>query len=444
MLSGILDVFVVGVLILLNGIFAMSELAVIASRKVRLQQRAEEGDRRAEAALGLAGNPQRFLSTIQIGITLVGVLSGAFGGASLARDLAQPLSSVPYIGEYSESISLAIVVGFITYLSLLSELVPKRLALSKPEDIASSVAAPMKALSRVAAPAIYILSVSTEFLLRFVRFRPAQEPSVTEEEIRVLLGQATLAGVFQEAEQQMVERVFRFGDRRVGVMMTPRNKVEWLDLGDPPEKIRRKIARSFFSRFPIAQGRFGNILGLVHVRDIAARLLSGKPLDLKACMHRPLYVPESMHALNVLELFRKSGQQMALVVDEYGTIEGIVTLSDILEAIVGDIPSAESPENPRIFQRDDASWLVDGMLPVDELKDQFHIRKLPGERAGRFQTVSGFAMAHLKRIPVEGDRFECCGYRFEVVDMDGHRVDKVIIEKMDPPSDAEPPENEAN
>lgn len=435
MVLGILDVFVVCLLIFINGLFAMSEMALVSARKPRLQQRAEDGDSRAGAALDLAENPKRFLATVQIGITLVGVLSGAFGGASLAKRLSSLLASIPYIGQYSESISLALVVGLITYFSLLAELVPKRVALSSPENIASAVARPMKALSRVAYPFIQLLSSSSDAVLKLVRFRPAKEQPVTEEEIRLMIAQATIAGVFLEAEQEMVERVFRLGDRRVGMIMTPRNRIEWLDVNDPPEKTKRKIARSIFSRFPVCQGRLANILGVVHVRDLAVRGLAGKTLDLKVSMHRPLYVHENTHALKVLELFRESGLQMALVVDEYGTIEGVITLSDILESIVGDIPSAEAFEEPSILKREDGSWLVDGMLPIDELKAHFHIRKLPGERTGRFQTLSGFVMSYLKRIPVSGDHFECCGYRFEVVDMDRHRVDKVLIQEMEKPID---------
>ncbi|MFZ2446723.1 MAG: hemolysin family protein [Syntrophobacteraceae bacterium] len=434
MFFGILDVLIVLLLITVNGVFAMSELAVVSSRKLRLQQRAEEGDAKARAALELARNPQRFLATIQVGITLVGVLSGAFGGVSLAARLAVPLASVPYLAEHNETIALAIVVGLITYFSLLlGELVPKRLALAWPETIARAVAGPMETLSRIASPVIYLLSVTTEFVLRITGFRPGKESPVTEHEIRALIGQATVAGVFHEAEKEMVERVFRLGDRRVGVMMTPRKKIVWLDINDAPEKTRRKIAKSRMSRFPVASGRIGNMVGTVHVRDLAAQCLTGRPFDLGAALHKPLYVHESMHALKVLELFRESGREMALVVDEYGTIEGIVTLSDIMEAIVGDILSADKPEEPRIVQREDGSWLVDGMLPVDELKAHFHIRGLPGEDDGGFQTLGGFMMTSLKRVPATGDRFECCGYRFEVVDMDGRRVDKVLIQKTGEP-----------
>ncbi len=436
MFWGILYIVIVLLLILTNGFLAMSELAVISSSKARLQKRAEEGNSNASAALDLAGNPHRFLATIQIGITLIGVLSGAFGGASLAGRLAKPLSSVRYIGNYSDSIALALVVGVITYLSLLAELIPKRIAVYTPEGIASAVAKPMAKLSVIASPIINVLSVSTDFALRIFGFGQAKRAPITEEEIRILIGQATLAGVFHEAEQDMVERVFRLGDRRVGVMMTPRNKVVWLDLNEPLDKTRRKIAKSPFSRFPVGH-KAGNIQGIVHVRDIAMRCLGGKPLDLRASMHKPIFVHESAHALKVLESFRRSGLQMALVIDEYGTIEGIITLTDILEAIVGDIASEEAPEEPLIIQQQKDTWLVEGMLPVDELKAFFHLRKLPGEHSGRFQTLGGFAMANLRRVPSAGDLFKCCGYSFEVVDMEGRRVRRMLIKKIGEPPDSE-------
>jgi putative hemolysin len=429
MLWGILDVIIVLLLILTNGLFAMSELAVVSSNKTRLQRHSEEGSSGARVALDLAENPHHFLATVQIGITLIGVLSGAFGGASIAGHVAATLSSIPYIGRYSDSIALALVVGLITYFSLLAELIPKRIALSTPERIASAVAKPMARLSAVTSPIIRVLSLSTDIVLRLFRFKPTTEAPVTEEEIRMLIGQATVAGVFEEAEQDMVERVFRLGDRRVGVMMTPRNKVVWLDISESPDKTRRKIASSPYTWFPVGQ-KGGSIRGVVHVRDIAANCLSGKPLDLRASMHKPLFVHESTHALKVLESFRQSGQQMAVVVDEYGTIEGIITLTDILEAIVGDIASKEVPAEPPIVQRQADTWLVAGMLPVDELKAFFHIRKLPGERQRRFHTLGGFAMSHLKRVPAAGDTFECCGYGFEVVEMEGRRVRKVLIRKI--------------
>ena len=425
----ILYIVILLLLIVLNGFLAMSELAVMSSNKTRLQRRAEEGNSNAAAALVLARNPHRFLATVQIGITLIGVLSGAFGGAGLAGGLAKRLARVPRLAPYSEPIALALVVGAITYLSLLAELIPKRIAVYAPETIASAVAKTMAKISRFASPVIHVLSVSTDHALKLLGFAQIKQAPVTEEEIRILIDQAAAAGVLEEVEQDMVERVFRLGDRGVGVMMTPRNELVWLDINEAPEKTRRKIARYPYSRFPVGQ-RAGNVQGVVHVRDLAVRCLAGKPLDLRASMHKPIFVHEGANALKVLERFRQSGLQMAVVVDEYGTIEGIVTLTDILESVVGDIATPEFPEEPQIVPKEHNAWLVGGMLPVDELMAFFSIRKLPGAQAGLFRTLGGFMMTHLRRVPSAGDFFECCGYRFEVVDMEGQRVRKVLIKKL--------------
>ena len=418
--------------ILLNGFLAMSELAVLYSNKTRLQKRAEEDNANAAVALDLARNPHRFLATVQIGITLIGVLSGAFGGASLAGGLAEKLAKIPYIGSYSQSLSMALVVGAITYFSLLAELIPKRIAVYAPEVIASAIAKPMAKLSRLASPVIHLLSVSTDYALRLLPLGQMKQAPVSEEEIRILIDQATAAGVLEEAEQDMVERVFRLGDRRVGVMMTPRNEIVWLDINESPEKIIRKIARYPYSRFPVGQ-KAGNIQGVVHVRDLAVRCLAGKPFDLRASMQKPIFVHEGAYALKVLESFRQSGFQLAVVVDEYGTIEGIVTLTDILEAVVGDIASAELPEEPYIVPREQNAWLMEGMLPIDELMAFLNIPKLPGAHGGLFRTLGGFVMTSLRRVPAVGDFFECCGYGFEVVDMEGRRVRRVLIKKIEGP-----------
>ena len=289
-------------------------------------------------------------------------------------------------------------------------------------------------LSTIASPAVRLLSASTDLILRVIGMRPSNEPPITEEEIKLLIGQGTLAGVFEEAEQEMLERVFRLGDRRVGVLMTPRKRVTWLDINDPPEKNRRIIARSTHSRFPVCQGKLSNTLGIVHVRDLLVRSLAGRPLDLRTAMKQPLFVLETTHLVGLLEMFKESGTHMAMIIDEYGTVEGLVTLTNIMEAIVGDLPSVDEREEPKVVQREDGSWLVDGLLPVDELKKMFRIKALPEDETGHYQTLGGFAMTYLKRIPSTGDRFECCGLRFEILDMDGHRVDKVLIEQVDQPT----------
>jgi putative hemolysin len=431
------EMLFVFLLILANGLFAMAEIAIVASRKVRLQQRANEGDLRARAALELAETPNRFLSTVQIGITLIGILAGAYGGATIAHELAAQLERISFLAPYSHAISLGVVVLGIAYLSLiLGELVPKRLALSNPERIACAVATPMRLLAVLAFPAVRLLSLSTEVVLRLLGVQPTAESPVTEEEIKVLIEQGTQAGVFEAAEQDMVERVFRLGDRHVGVLMTPRTEIVWLDVEDSSEEIQHRITSTVHSRFLVAQGALDQVLGIVHAKDLLARSLEGQPFDLKACLRQPLFVPESMRALKVLELFKQSGTHLALVVDEYGGIEGLVTLNDILEAIVGDLPSIDEPAEPPVVQREDGSWLLDGMLPVDEIKELFQLAQLPGEEAGTYQTLGGMVMSHLGRIPSAADHFEWAGLRFEVMDMDGHRVDKVLVAPVEtPPSE---------
>jgi putative hemolysin len=426
--SVMLEGLVVVLLIFVNGIFALSEIAVVSARKTRLQQWADEGNARARAALELANNPNQFLATIQIGITLVGILAGAFGGATIATELAVILSDITWLAPYGHPLSLTLVVLVITYLSLIvGELVPKRLALNNPERMAMAIAAPMQGLSRVAYPAVHLLGLSTEFLLRALGMKPSAEPPVTEEEIRALIEQGTQAGMFEEAEQEMVERVFRLGDRRVSAVMTPRTEIVWLDREASALEIRRTITESAHSRFLVADGSLDNVLGVVHAKDLLAHILGEQVVNLEATLQQPLYVPESMRALKVLELFKQSGTHIALVIDEYGGIQGLVTPSDILEAIVGDLPEAGEQVEPLAVQRPDGSWLLDGMLPVDEFKDLFDLGELPGEDQGIYQTLAGFVIMQLGRIPAATDYFIWEGLKIEVVDMDGNRVDKVLV-----------------
>jgi len=415
-------------LLIANGVFAMSEIAIVSARKARLQQWANEGNTKARAALDLANAPNQFLATIQIGITLVGILAGAFGSATLAKELAVVLNDLPLLAPYSQAISFGVVVISITYLSLIvGELVPKRLALNSPERIASAIASPMRGLSHLAYPAVRLLSISTDAVLRLLGIQPTAEPPVTEEEIRVLIDQGTRAGMFEAAEQAMVGRVFRLGDRRVSAVMTPRTEIVWLDRNASPEEIRRTIAESVHSRFVVAQGSLDNVLGVVHAKDLLARSLGTQAIDLFVSLQQPLFVPESMQALALLELFKQSGTHIALVMDEYGGIQGLVTPSDILEAIVGDLPLPGEQAEPQVVQREDGSWLLDGMVSVDEFKELLHLSDLPGEDQGLYKTLAGFVMMQLGRIPQAAHSFEWEGLRFEVMDMDGNRVDKVLV-----------------
>jgi putative hemolysin len=422
------EVFVITLLILANGVFAMAEIAVVSARKARLQEWAEAGNARARTAFELAQDPSDFLSTVQIGITLVGILAGAFGGARLAEPLAEALHPVPGVGAYSEELSLALVVVGIAYLSLIvGELVPKQLALTNPERIAAAVAGPMRLLSRLASPAVRLLSLSTAAVLRLLRVRPVAEPPVTEVEIRLLMQQGAQAGVFEEAEHEMVQSVFRLGDRRIGALMTPRTDIVWLDLNDPPEELRRRVLETVHSWLPVCRGDLDQLVGVARAKDLVVPLLSAQLGELEALVQQPVLVPESLPALRALDMFRQAGIHIALVVDEYGGIQGLVTPIDLLEALVGEMPDAGTSAEPDVVRREDGSWLVDGMLPSDELKALLQLRSLPGEETGVYQTLSGFVMQQLGRIPATGDHFAWGGFRFEVVDMDGHRVDKILV-----------------
>lgn len=419
---------VILLLVITNGIFAMAEIAVVSARKTRLQQWSKEGDPRARTALQLANEPNRFLSTVQIGITLVGVLAGAFGGATIAEKLDVWLGQMPLLAAYSKAIGVGVVVLGITYLSLvIGELVPKRLALSHPEGIAAAVARPMQALSVLTSPLVRLLSLSTDTVLWVLRIQPSQESPVTEEEISLLLDKGIQAGVFEEEEQEMVKGVFSLGDRRVSTLMTPRSEITWLDIQDSAEEIQHKLREDAHSRFPVGEGALDNVLGVVWTKDLLSRSLAGQPMDLRAALRQPVFVPENARALNLLESFKHSGTHIALVVNEYGGIEGLATVNDVLEAIVGDIPSVFEPTEPQAIQRKDGSWLMDGMLPIHEFKELLGIRQLPDEDKVSYETVSGFVMAHLGSIPSAGDRFNWVGLQFEVMDMDGHRVDKVLV-----------------
>ncbi|MEH2265402.1 hemolysin family protein [Nostoc sp.] len=423
-----LEILIILVLIIANGVFSMSEMAIVSARKVRLQQLANQGDAKARVALKLAESPNHFLSTVQVGISLIGILTGAFGGATIASRLAVYVKLVPLLAPYSEPLSFGIVVLLITYFSLIvGELVPKRLALNNPERIASIVAIPMQALAAIGSPVVFLLSASTDLILRVLGITASTEPQVTEEEIKILIEQGTEAGTFEEAEQDMVERVFRLGDRPVSYLMTPRPDIVWLDLDDSPEENRQKMVDSAYSRYPVCQAGLDNVLGVIPVTDLLARSFRGEPLDLTVGLRQPVFVPESTRGLKVLELFKQTITHMALVVDEYGVIQGLVTLNDIMSEIVGDVPSTDGQDQPQAVQREDGSWLLDGMLPVEEFLELFGMEQWESEERGSYQTLGGFVITHLGRIPAAADHFEWQSMRIEVMDMDGNRVDKVLV-----------------
>lgn len=418
-------------LIIANGFLAMAEIAIVSARKVRLQQRAEEGDAKAKIALELANSPSRFLSTIQIGITLVGILAGAFGGVTIAEQLAPKLNRIAWIAPHGGAVSLSIVVLGITYLSLIiGELVPKQIALHHAERISAAVAPSMRTLSWLAAPLVKLLSLSTQLVLRAFGVRPSEEATVTEEEIKLMIEQGTQEGVFEPGEQEIVERVFRLGDRTANSLMTPRPDVVWLDVSEPPEEIQKKITADTHTHYPVAEGQIDRIIGLVNSKDLLSQNLSCQPIDLRSVLRPALFIPESMSALDVLERLKKKRTHVAFVIDEHGGFQGLVTTSDVLEAIVGDIPLPDDAEEADIIQREDGSWLVDGKVQADELKELLQMNELPFEDEHLYQTLGGLVMAFLGRIPKSGDHFDWIGFRFEVMDMDGHRVDKVLIKPL--------------
>lgn len=426
-----LEILVIFLLLLLNGVFAMSELAVISARKVRLQQKSEDGNKSARAALALAESPNRFLSTVQIGITLVGIMAGALGGAALAGPLADLLARVSWLEPYSGGIAFAIVVLVTAYFTLvIGELIPKRLALNNPEKIAMKVARPMQFLSRITSPIVSLLSASTDLGLRLLGITPGTEPPVTEEEIKVLMEQGTLVGVFEAAEQDMIESVFRLSDRYIDAIMTPRTEIEWLDMEESHDKILTDILNSNHSRFPAAAGSLDNVQGVLRAKDFFESLHIGKPFEIQDLLQPPLFVPDSMSALKVLEMIKEAGVHEALVLDEYGGLLGMVTLYDVLKAIVGDIPGPGDDMEPQAVKRDDGSWLLDGLLDIDDLKEILDTDDLPDEDRIGYQTLGGFVMSQLGSIPTSGSSFIWNGMRYEILDMDGRRVDKVLVSKI--------------
>lgn len=420
------DLLVVLLLILLNAFFAMSEMAVVSSRRSRLHHMAEQGRRGARAALELIDDPSRFLSAVQVGITLIGVVAGAFSGATIGERLADTLRSVDIIAPYADAIGIGTVVVAITYLSLIvGELVPKRIALSGPERLAVRVAPVMRAVAEFGTPVVWLLGVSTDAVLRLLGVRQAAAHKVSHEEIRTLVAEGMKSGVLEAVEKDMIERVLRLAARDVRAIMTPRPDVVFLSTADDVETLRRKMNESGFSRYPVSRDGIDDVVGVVQTKDLLHRSLGGHPPDLQECVSDPLVVHEGMAVLRLLEMFKQTPLHMALVVDEYGGLEGIVTLTDIMEAVAGDIPDVSRDEEPMSVRRADGSWLLDGMMPIDEVEHVTGLKGMLGEHD--FATLAGFVLAHLKHVPAIGDTFDWQGARFEVVDMDGRRVDRVLL-----------------
>ena len=429
------ELFILAFLLAANGLFAMAEIAVVSARKARLRQMADEGDEGAQAALELGAEPTRFLSSVQVGITLSGILAGAFGGAMLTEQMALWLIQFPAVAPWAEYIAFTVVVGGITFFSIiLGELVPKRIALSNPERMARLVAGPMKFMARVVSPVISVLSATTDLALKPFGLNRPHETPVSEEEVNILIEQGMRAGVFHRAEKEMVEGALGLAHLPVTAIMTPRPKIVFLNIDDPEETNWRKIVASGHSHFPVYQDNRDQVLGMVSVKALWAHSAISIPTSLKNLLTPPLVVPEGMNGIQLLETFKKSGKHIALVADEFGSIQGMTSLIDVLEAIVGDLPAEDRRRQPEAKQREDGSWLMDATLAVGELKALLRLDELPQEEAADYQTLGGLMMTQFGRIPAASDYFEWAGWRFEVVDMDRHRVDKVLVARVPPPA----------
>ncbi len=426
--SILLELTIILALLLANGVFAMAEIAIVSARKNRLRSLAEAGDPSARRALELAGSPNTFLATVQIGITLVGVLAAAFSGAAMADKLAVPLTKIGWLVPYAEEAAFGIVVVVLTYFTLvIGELVPKRIGLGNPEGVARALAGPMHLLSRLGAPLVSLLGTSTDALLALFRIKPEPEVKVTEDDVRLLVREGMRVGVFHSHEPAMVESVMAFDRRPVRDIMTPRAKIIWINAADSHETIWHRIVVSAHSTFPVYEGRRDNVLGLVTVKAIYANLAAGIPVNVRDLVTPALFVPETQTVSNLLEKFRTSGRHIALTTDEFGTVTGLISLHNLMEAIVGDIPSPEDRLKPKAVRRPDGSWLVDGLLGAEVFAATVTDFPLHPPAQRDYQTFGGFVVKHLGHVPAEGETFRAHGYLVEVIDMDGLRVDKVLL-----------------
>jgi putative hemolysin len=429
------DIWLLLLLIFLNGIFAMSEIAIVSSRRARLVQMAETNSG-ARRAIALVSEPTRFLSSVQVGITSVGILSGAIG-ATIARGIRPSLEQVPSLAPYAETLSLAVMVIALTYVSLiLGELVPKRVALAHPEAIASVIARPMQIVAAAGRPLVRLLSLSTDGILRLLRVRQSEQPAVTVEEIKVILAQGTAEGVFEATEHEMMTNVLNLDDRHVTTVLTPRSEVVFLDLRDSTDVNREKLRQNAHNVLPLCDGDLDHVLGFVRSTRVVEQLLDDRALDLAALAEPALFVPETMTLMKLLEQFKRTHLPVALVVDEFGGMEGLVSLTDVIGSIVGDLPS-EPGEEPSVVRREDGSWLLDGSLDLDTVARALDAQSLlDDEDRQHYHTLGGLAMLALGRVPRTGDVFERGEYRFEVVDMDGNRVDRVLASRTPAASSA--------
>jgi putative hemolysin len=430
-----MDILIILALILVNGLFAMSEIAVVSSKRIRLQKLAENGSRGAKAALELSDSPSRFLSTIQVGITLIGIFNGAFGEASLVAQLSPKLAGLPLVGEYPREVALAIVVVGITFSSLiLGELLPKRIAMQYPETVASLIAAPMQALSRLMGPFVRILTFTTEALLRLLGLHHTKSNAVTEEEITGMLQEGTAAGLFEKTEHEIVSRALRLDDLPVASLMTPRMDINFIDIDEVLEVTLKQIATSHYSRFPVCKGDLSNVIGVIHAGHLFDQAVENNSLqrvDIASVLTQPLFVPESISAMQLLETLKQHRAELALVINEYGEIEGMVTLRDVLGALVGDVVAIDNNLEIDAVRREDGSWLIDGGVSFDRFREVLQTDvKFPGEPTSAYHTLAGFVLTQLGHIPKASEYFIWESWRIEVVDMDRNRIDRLLVSEL--------------
>ncbi len=434
------DLLLLVALTLLNGLFAMSEIALISSKKVRLQSLADKGSAGAGRALELSRNPSRFLSTIQVGITSIGILSGAIGENVLSAPLSREIAAIPFLQHYAHAIALTVTVALLTYFSVvIGELVPKSLALHAPEKLASFMAGPLGWVSFVTRPLVWLLSKSSEWLLDFLGVKKSDEPPVSDSEIRALMIQGKEAGVFHESEEEFVSNVLRLDQQAIGEIMTPRHDMSVIDLNGSIEGVRKRIAESAHTRLVVCRGGLQHVLGILRKGDLLKKAVNGTAVvigDIEKVLQQPLYVPETISTIQLMENFRRTDNSFALIVDEYGDLQGMVTLTDVLAAIVGDYSRSEIEGWGGLIQRSDGSWLVDGDVSLDRLAEELHMKgEFPGGDGNRFYTVGGLSMFMLGKIPVPADHFEIDGWKFEVMSMEKNRVGKVLVSPVDKPEE---------
>ncbi|HET8730691.1 MAG TPA: hemolysin family protein [Moraxellaceae bacterium] len=430
-----MDLLIILVLLLLNGFFAMSEIGIVSSRRVRLQQMAEEGDHGARAALAISEHPTRLLSTVQVGITLITLVLGAFGEAAITDHLIPVFQHIPLLAIHAKLLATISMVIILTYVSLvIGELVPKRIGMQRPERIASRVAPLMRGLAWIARPLVHLLTVSTDFILGLLRMHHHNEPPVTEEEIKVLVAEGTEAGVFDQSERHMIENLLRIEDWQLAQIMTPQADLVVVSLDDSPAEQRAVIAGARHSFLPVCRGGLSEIVGVLALHEFLGQQLRGEPFDVTAIMREPVFVPLSISPLSLLETFKARREHLALVVDEYGSVQGLVTLHDVMEPLVGELEAADAAlvEDPDIVQRDDGSWLLDGSLPMERFRLLFPEETEELEEGGRdYQTLAGLVLFHRGHVPETGEHFEWNGLYIEIVDMDRRRIDKLLVKRLD-------------